>query len=236
VESYNAAVGERPAAGVRPLAADPARGRWELPLWRIAAGEPRAAVYIERGQALDPARHGPRALLMTGLLRAAGCDLFIHGTGGGIYDQISERWLGRWLGMTLAPSAVVSATLRLDLGLGGMTPGRAQAAVALAHRARHDPALLGDPDAAARKRELVQRIDALERGDPARAPLFARMHRALEEARAGAGERLAALDRSADAAAALLRSRDALEDRTWSCVLPQPAAIARLCERVAARF
>ena len=39
---------------------------------------------------------------MTGLMRLAGCDLFIHGTGGGAYDLVTEEWLGSWMGWTLA--------------------------------------------------------------------------------------------------------------------------------------
>lgn len=229
VESYNAAVAACPDAGVRTLAADRDQGRWELPVWGIGFNEPRTPVVIDQGVSLDASVLAPRGLLMTGLMRLAGCDLFIHGTGGGVYDTITERWLRDWLGVTLAPSAVVSATLRLDLGFGAMTPDDAQKQIALGHRARHDPDLLADPDRARAKRELVDRIEALERGDPARRVLFAQMHALLKQARDSGSEQLRALDKQVELARGVLRSREAVTDRTWSFALHEEAAIEQLC-------
>lgn len=236
VQAYNAAVAAHPHAGVRPLAADPGRGRWELPVWRVGPGQPRLPLTVSGREPLDPTAHAPRGLLMTGLLRAAGCDLFIHGTGGGMYDTITERWLADWLGMALAPAAVVSATLHLDLGLGDMTAQEAQAQIAHAHRARHDPAILGDDTAAAAKRAIVARIAALDRAHPDRPALYARMHELLEGVRSARADRLAEIEHSTDAARAVLRSREVLTDRTWSFVLHEPRAIKTLCASVAAAF
>jgi len=236
VDAYNAAVAACPDAGVRKLLVDADRGRWELPVWGIGFNEPRKPVIVGKGQALDASAHGPRGLLMTGLMRLAGCELFIHGTGGGVYDTITERWLGDWLGVTLAPSAVVSATMRLDLGFGSMTPEDAQALIALGHRARHDPGLLGDGDAANAKRRLVDEIAALECGDPARHALYRQMHTLLEKARESNGEQLASIDARVEVARSVLRSREAVTDRTWSFVLHEDAAIERLCSCVRSSF
>jgi hypothetical protein len=229
VLTYNAAVAACPDAGVRKLLVDEDRGRWELPVWVLGFNEPRKAAIVEKGQMLDASAHGPRGLLMTGLMRLAGCDLFIHGTGGGVYDTITERWLRDWLGVTLAPAAVVSATLRLDLGFGALTPEDAQALIALGHRARHDPELLDDRDNAKAKRVLVDQIHALERGDPARRDLFMRMHAVLDQARKSGRDRLDGIDKQVEQARAVLRSREAVLDRTWSFVLHEDAAIERLC-------
>ncbi len=236
VETYNAAVAACPDAGVRTLSVDATRGRWELPVWRIGFNEPRKAAIVEKGQTLDASAFGPRGLLMTGLMRLAGCELFIHGTGGGVYDAITERWLRDWLGVTLAPSAVVSATLRLDLGFGAMTPDDAHRQIALGHRARHDPELLGDDQAARAKRRLVDEIAALERGDPARQALFVQMHAMLEKVRAAKGEQLSGLDARGEVARAVLRSREAVTDRTWSFVLHDGAAVGELCRQVREAF
>ena len=232
VGHYNAAVSAHPEAGVRAMAAG--GGRWELPVWRVGWNEPRTPVMVSAGQALDPKTHAPRGLLMTGLMRAAGCDLFIHGTGGGMYDRITERWLGGWLGMRLSPLVVVSATLRLDLGFGGLTPEAAEAAIARAHRAAHDPGLLGDEALAGRKRELVERIGALERGDPERRRLFGEMHAVIGDARQGGEARLATLAAEAQRGRAVLRSREAVADRTWSFLLHDERALSVLIERVRA--
>ena len=45
---------------------------------------------------------------MTGMARLAACDLFVHGTGGGIYDTITEAWFREWLGVELAPTIAVT--------------------------------------------------------------------------------------------------------------------------------
>jgi hypothetical protein len=90
VEAYNQALAENPVHGVAPLSASPAKSRYELPLWSIGpAGQapghaqPRKRIYTTTiGD--TPLNHlAPRALLMTAMFRWLGCDLFIHGLGGG---------------------------------------------------------------------------------------------------------------------------------------------------------
>ncbi len=219
VESYNAAVASNAQAGVRMLRSGADGGGWELPIWRVAAGEPRRSVVLKSGERLDPVLHAPKGLLMTGMMRMAGCDLFIHGTGGGVYDTITERWLSDWLGAKLAPAVVVTATMYLDCGIVLTTDASAQAVIATAHRARHDPALLGDDERARAKRRLVDAIAALDRGSNERHRLFQQLHMLLDESRSGAGDRLAELDRQAVHAHAALASREAISDRTFSFVL-----------------
>src|SRR6185295_16354495 len=95
--AYNRAVARHPSAHVRPLIEEP--GRTELPLWRMPdqQGRPRLPVFASDLPGLDPSRLAPRALLMTALVRLEACYLFIHGTGGGQYDRITEAWLSGWL-------------------------------------------------------------------------------------------------------------------------------------------
>ena len=57
----------------------------------------------------------PRALLLTAVMRSVGCDLFVHGKGGGVYDRITELWWRSWRSQSLAPMAVATADLTLDL-------------------------------------------------------------------------------------------------------------------------
>lgn len=225
--SYNAAVREAGAtARLGALDESDRGGRGvELPLWRLPrrAGAPRERVRAAMaGAGLgDAGELAPRALLMTGLLRAAGCDLFIHGTGGGGeegYDRVTERWLAEWLGWELCPAAVVSATLRLRLagtaGDASELAGAAGTAAWRAHRARHDPDLLGDSEAAARQRELVAAIARAEGRE--RAPLFAELHALLDRVRARHAEELATLDAAARRARGAARGAAVLLDRTWA--------------------
>jgi hypothetical protein len=103
-----------PEARVRPLRVEGARV--ELPLWWMPGrvGRARRAVWSDELAALKVDELAPRALAMTALVRKELCDLFIHGTGGGVYDRITDLWLGEWLGGgALAPTAVVTATRHL---------------------------------------------------------------------------------------------------------------------------
>lgn len=203
--SYNRAASERPEARVRALKPGDARSGVELPLWDIRSGE-RRRVYASDLAGVDPSDLAPRGLLMTGLMRLAGCDLFIHGTGGGAYDRVTDAWFEAWLGERPgAPSVVVSATIRLE-GVGGSDEvERAERLAWRAHAARHNPELLNDPDVSARKRELVERIRSAPPGE--RAALFREMHDLLDRHRRVHAEELAALDAAAREAS--LRAADA---------------------------
>jgi hypothetical protein len=223
VSAYNAAAARHPGVGVRPLIADEVQDRWELPVWQLAPGGVRRRVFAEMLADAPVEQLAPRALLMTGLVRLAGCDLFIHGTGGGGtddnhegYDTVTEEWLRAWLGAEgLAPIAVVSATLLLPLAAEPPpSSAEVQRAVWAAHHARHDPAMTGDAPAAARKRALVDTIRA-RRDRPARAGLYRTMHAGLEDYRARRGGVLDSLSRRAEDLATRLAGAAILSDRTW---------------------
>ncbi|MEZ6135627.1 MAG: hypothetical protein R3C53_12025 [Pirellulaceae bacterium] len=57
----------------------------------------------------------PRALLTTMYLRIMVSDLFIHGIGGGKYDQLTNAIMREFFAITPPPMAVATATLRLPL-------------------------------------------------------------------------------------------------------------------------
>ena len=221
---YNEAAAAHPDAGVRALAVS--AGAVELPLWeRSAEPGPWRTGTTARRPDLPDERRVRRGLPMTGLLRRWACDLFIHGTGGGAshadggYDRVTERWLAGWLGATdLAPAVVASATLRLDFGdlaEGIPTPAEIGAARDLAHRAAHDPALLGDADLGREKRELAAQIAALPRGSALRAELFARMQRLRERGASGNTGALEALRARAEALGARAEEAEIIADRAW---------------------
>lgn len=236
VLAYNAAVAREPGAGVRPLRANTDEDAWELPIWRVECGQPRRAVITGQGESLDPLQHAPRGLLMTGLMRIAACDLFIHGTGGGVYDRITEQWLGDWIEATLSPAAVVTATMLLDLGVDRQSVEKAQATIARAHRARHDPALLGDPALATEKRRLVNQIAQTERGSRKRADMFRTIHSLLETSRNEHQTALAQFDEQAQSAHAAIESQAAIMDRTYSFILHPKAGIGALRQQIHEAF
>ena len=234
--AYNTAVSSTPGAGLVPLASDRDGSRLELPLWRIDERGSRHRVWstdLLPGAMDTPfiARLAPRALLLTGLLRLAACDLFIHGMGGagtdgaGGYDRATVLWFQSWLGEALAPCAVATGTLLLPL-LDRTPTSAADVAAArfAAHHARHTPATLGEWGADREKRSIVAAIVAA-REKPLRARLFRRMQTLLGEVRASHGSRLSDLARRADTLAASARAEHLAADRTWPFVLHDAAAL-----------
>lgn len=237
VACYQRAVREFPNERVTALSES------ELPLWMIGAeaGSGRRKVSVEDLAGGDAVyeRLAPRALLMTGLMRMAGCDLFVHGTGGGGgvgghegYDRITERWLGEWLGARLAPITVATATMHLRVEHAGPGLVEVRRRQWTAHRARHDPAILHDAAAAARKREFVGQIAGVRRAGGDAVPLYKQMHRFLDEVRIRHADELAMIERAAEDAAAHAGDAAIAADRTWAFPLYEQDQLAALAECV----
>ena len=215
IESYNAGVDRFPDAGVRPLSIT--ESRIELPFWRLD-GDARSPVFVElHSEArFDRSNLIPRGLMMTAIMRAFACDLFIHGTGGYEYDQITEAWFDDWQDQTLAPIAAASATMMLDLDIpAAQDPDRAVWAV---HHARHNPAMLGDEPAAKHKSELVAAItDSKASGPRAQtAKLFAQLQAVLDESRTTHADKIRLLEQTAQDAQESSKAREITHDRTWA--------------------
>lgn len=238
IAAYNRAVGDHPHERVQALAAD------ELPAWVLERSggvmRRRRATIADLSRPVEEL--APRALLMTGLLRWAACDLFIHGTGGGGaaggghagYDRITEQWFHEWLGSSggLAPSVVATATLRLNMGHDGPRPDELRRSQWLAHRARHEPALLNDPAADARKRALVREIRNIKRAGGDARPVYRRMHAILEESRQAHAARLVELKLAAESAASRLGDAEIAADRTWAFPLYEAEQLSELRDQI----
>ena len=216
VDAYNRGVEAHPEAHMRPMQSH--KGRYELPLWRVRENTARLAVFSDQLASIPADELRPRALAMTALVRSALCELFVHGTGGGVYDRITDDWFSNWSnspGWQLAPTAVATADAYADFGVDpGQLPDPARA-IWRAHHARHDPAMLGDDDAAADKRRLVERIASIKDagGDPS--PVFAELQSLLTATRERHADRLAEFDRLARDASRLAGVRALALDRTW---------------------
>lgn len=267
VLAYNRAVAANADAGVAPLAIDRDAEEYELPLWRLRpqdstrATSARERVFSSALADIPLDELAPRALLMTAMLRMAGCDLFIHGTGGGAtaddhdstpsrthdighivagggYDRITEAWIAEWLGVSMAPAVMATATLTLDIDTPAVTDAEAYHAAWLAHHARHDPALLGDSAAAARKQELLAVIGAAkDAGDRrAAADAFAELQRLLRAAREAGHGVIVDLDRRAEEARQATHDADVVFDRTWPFPLYADAQLAALSDEIARAF
>jgi hypothetical protein len=240
VATYNQAVMHAADADLRPLTVVSSRNRYELPLWLLRVGEPRRKVFSDELASLsesDRARLAPRALLMTGLIRAYGCDLFIHGTGGEKYDLATERWLGSWLGLELAPKVAASATLTLPLADGPVpTPSHVAKAAWRLHHARHHPAALGLPDVQMQKDALVAAIKAAKMNKHDPRPLYRELSALLDQARIDGAPELSRLQHQLALARQGLVESSLTTDRTWPFMLYSREALSALNNSIRAQF
>ena len=119
-------------------------------------------------------RLSPRALTLTSVLRLLVSDQFVHGIGGGQYDQVLDLLIERHLGIEAPRFSVTTATLFFPDAVG-------QPRVCLPclvqeeHRTKHR--VLGG-----QKMKMVERIAALPRHSSERAMLFYQMHDRLSAA------------------------------------------------------
>lgn len=131
-------------------------------------------------------RLAPRALTLTSFLRLLVVDQFVHGIGGGLYDQVTDRILATWHDIAPPAFSVATATLYFPLA-----DKRERTCLECLHRQRRtiQHGALGK-----QKMDWVKRIAAAPRHGNERSLLFAEMHRQLREAADRSGE-LAEWDR-----------------------------------------
>ncbi|MFP4222723.1 MAG: hypothetical protein ACLFVN_01475 [Phycisphaeraceae bacterium] len=246
-KAYNEAVAAWPEAGVGPLTLE--SWRVELPLWVCRWGEPRRRVYADLADSGNPifvdeagepvGGEGdwllPRALLLSAAMRRFGCELFIHGKGGGIYDRATETWWASWQGSELAPGVVVSADLHLDCGAPVADRAQRERAVWHARYVRYNvDRLLGlDSPRARQKRRLIEQMD--QHGDRMRKWLaFREIERFNRELQAAHPEVIAEADQRLRQAEAGVANRAIAGRRDWPFVLYPPDALASLRQAMGA--
>ncbi|QDU32782.1 hypothetical protein KS4_08160 [Poriferisphaera corsica] len=257
VRIYNEEVRRRPEAGVGELVVT--REFVELPLWGIKGekgagagrrmrvfadvGDSREVVLVDEwGEVLgDDVVMMPKALMMTWALRSGElgrCDLFIHGTGGGIYDGIMESWWLRWCGKRLAPMAVVTADLYLDFDVPNSGLDELEAAVWWAHHVVHNVERVdgavndGDGVLVEEKRELLGHMDD-DRDRRRRRAAFKRIHTINDELVKRHGEVIEAAETRLAAAKAGVKNRAIAGRRDWCFGLYDRCELKRLREMIA---
>jgi hypothetical protein len=124
-------------------------------------------------------RLAPRALTLTLFFRLLLADQFVHGIGGGRYDQVTDRLIASHFGIEPPRVSVTTATLYFPAA-------RGQRRISLrpllqeGRRLRHG-------SFSREKRDLVQRIATLPRRSEQRRELFFQMHARLAQQRAEPG-------------------------------------------------
>lgn len=245
--TYNDAVAAHPHARLRPLRI--AASATELPVWtlndgkRVPATSTSLAAMITSENAWPTI--APRALFLTLLLRLHGCEMFIHGLGGGGteegdgYDEVMRDWASHWLGgVHLAPLATVSATLRLPFQLTGREVSHEDAIKATwtAWHAKNDPAVLGEQQIAARKKALVEQISALPRHDSQRRLLWQEMRSLIADAQARHAPDLARLEEAATHAHANAKRDSVRLERTWPFAIYPASSLLALSQQIRDRL
>jgi len=243
-------------------------GALELPLWVYRKTGRRQAVYARRrrggvelltaggaighldGQAEAAATQlaelasggtilAPRALTLTLFLRTFVADLFVHGTGGALYDRLGDTLTERWFNWRPPPFVTATATLRLYLERFDVTAADLAAARWNVHHARHNPHLyvpadkLTGPVAAMvqdRAAVLAEIADA-PRFSEDRAAAFTRLHKINDRL----GQRLPEVEAQTQAALRQIGERlahNAIADSREAFVALMPTAkLARLVEQ-----
>jgi hypothetical protein len=146
---------------------------YELPFWTYVRGEVRERLFASKrvdGSCLtgnlDAQLIRPRALTLTMFVRLFLADMFIHGIGGALYDQITDGILAELFGAQ-PPYACVSAAWLLPLGQPLEGLGDVSELKSRRHHVMHNPQLAIDPFTAVKtdvaeliteRRTLVTRI------------------------------------------------------------------------------
>lgn len=138
------------------------------------AGDWRAAEDLSDWLRRHNLRLSPRAITLTMFVRLALADQFVHGIGGGQYDQITDRIFAAHFGLEPPKFSVTTATLYFPDAV-GQPRACLPCVLQEGHKLRHR--LLGE-----RKMEMVRTIDALPRRSPRRREVFHQMHRELSAA------------------------------------------------------
>ncbi len=119
-------------------------------------------------------RLSPRALTLTTFLRLLVVDQFVHGIGGGRYDQVTDRLLASHFGIEPPKFAVTTATMFFP-GAVGRTRVCMPCVAEEGHRLKHG--LLGNA-----KKDILSAIQSLPRRSIQRSLAFHNMHSALSAA------------------------------------------------------
>lgn len=233
-KAYNNAVGLHPDAGVRELTI--AQDRIELPLWGIRDGSARVAIDSKNIDSFSIDQLWARGLLMSAFARMHLADLFIHGSGGWVYDRIGESWFSHWRNQHLAPIAMVSATQRLDLGFSSTDLVDPKAAMWEAHHAMHTPSMVGDVQTQQRKDELVSQIEQRKESGTDPYPLYRELQSLLVEYRKSHQAQICDFADRIERAQALSKQMALATDRTWPFVLFDQPALSALKDQVEAEL
>ena len=257
LRSYRARTGTR--SGAQPFPDLDAQGELiEAPFWLLREGR-RERVWVRSdgalhaGEALEPvapdvspdtlqrlasagATLAPKAITLTFFARLFLSDFFIHGTGGGRYDRVTDAVITAYYGIEPPRFVVASMTLLLPLGAHVATADEVAVLQQALHRLEHNPDSsldeleFDDENEQVRARALADRkgelVEAIKRPDADKKALGAEIREVnaalvamLEPVVLETRERL-------ERAVAAQQAADVLTDRTYPYCLWDPLEVA----------
>jgi hypothetical protein len=218
-ECYNAAVhAYRAANGIEsqnhPV---PVLTPGELPFWDRKASAGRRE-RLMTGRPITSGIVRPRALTLTLFARLVLGDFFIHGIGGGKYDEVTDAIIRDYFGIEPPAYQVLSATLHLPL------PNFPASDSEVKHLERLERDLYWNPhrhlsDAGPPGREHVFLAASEPEGHPARKERFLAFRRVGDELRPWVANQLVAVRQQFDRALQEARANAILRRRDYSWVL-----------------
>lgn len=255
VRCYNRAALAYPEAGIRPLYAG--RDVVEAPLWAqgrgactpvfMDLGDSGKPQLFTQGQTLELTGKDalqylrPRAISLSALMRSEHCDLFVHGKGGDLYDQVTERWWRDWTGQDLAPKLVVSADLYMPFDMPVATGDELARAVWFDHHLPFNVDRFVEPgdemEASLNKEkgELLEQMND-DRDTRRRARSFRRIHAINDELGARHRDKLEAAQQRARQARAGVGNRAVAGRRDWCFALYPESMLRDLGEQISSRL
>lgn len=174
---------------------------------------------------LAQAKHrlSPRALTLTMFIRLFVADQFVHGIGGGRYDQVTDRIIDGFFGITPPRFAVATATLLFPDAV-GQPRVCVSCIIQEGHRLRHS--LLGK-----HKWAILERIGQSPRKSPERQTAFLQMHQALRQAESS-NTAMKQWRQRLQEAMKRERFEKTLFDRELPCILQPVDRLERLIDRI----
>jgi hypothetical protein len=185
----------------------------------------------------------PRALALSAFLRQVLADVFIHGTGGVRYDEITEGFVQSFWRIRLPPVCCVTATLYPSLGGDLPSPGEALAARHVRRDLLYNPQrhLRGiPPELSARRAGLVERSRMLRcerpRDREARRRVFEEIRRVSALMREAAGGELRELEQRSARLADRAGELEIALNREYFFALHSRSAMIELARRIRVRL
>jgi hypothetical protein len=178
----------------------------------------------------------PKALVLTLYVRLFCCDLFIHGIGGGRYDQVTDGFVRRYFGVEPPAFVVASMTMYLPLGAHVVGEEEVGAIRERLNRLEHNPdALLGEVEfesAEERDRALslgaekARLVAAIAQPDADKKSIGARIREVNGELASVLSPLKAEYERELSTLEAQRAAGEILTDRTYPFCFWDPAEIA----------